>query len=184
MSALRTGLARERLDQMPFRSLRAKFLAINVPLVVAVAATLFAVFELTAYRAGLEELGRKLDVVIASQSAVLADPVWNLNTGQVQLAVAAMTNDSDIAGAVVVDESGGLIAATGAVDEGPESLVAARRIEVFRDGRRRIPVAIGRDAIVRRHGGVLGRSQRCGVREQAFALEIERADDQIGMGLG
>ena len=47
------------LHKLPLRTLQAKFLAINVPIVVLIILVLFALFELTAYQNGIERLENK-----------------------------------------------------------------------------------------------------------------------------
>ncbi|MGI9331799.1 MAG: response regulator, partial [Gammaproteobacteria bacterium] len=123
------------LDRLPLRTLRAKFLAINVPLVVLFTVALFVLFEVTAYRNGLHRLHEKLEKIVTSQGAALSEPVWNLDTAQVKLIIAAMDNEPDLAGAVVTDESGDLLASIGAVTGTRQDLVATRNITFTRDGR-------------------------------------------------
>jgi len=116
------------------RTLQAKFLAINIPLVFVFTLTLFGIFEYNTYRLAMDNLERNLNELAATQSAVLTNPLWNLDDTQINLTLAAMAIDPDVVGARVLDETGEVfdeIGNTEAVDEG--KLIAEREI-VFDEG--------------------------------------------------
>jgi PAS domain S-box-containing protein len=98
---------------LSFHSLQAKFLAITVPLVLLSTIALFAVIQINAQRAAYRGLQSKLQEVVAIQSASLAGPLWNVDEVQVSLILAAMIIDPEILGAVVYDESDGVVAEVG-----------------------------------------------------------------------
>jgi len=105
---------------LPFRSLRAKFLAIAVPLVLLATVGLFAVIQINAQRVATFELQSKLQKMVAIQSALLSEHLWNVDEKQVALILAAMAIDPDVLGAVVYDESGAVVDRVGhlrAVDQ-------------------------------------------------------------------
>lgn len=99
-------------------SLQAKFLVINIPLVLLSTLVLFVIFELATFRTAFEELKNDLREVAATQAAVLADPIWNLNFDQIRLIVAAVSINRDVQGARVYDNRGDLLEefGTGTID--------------------------------------------------------------------
>jgi signal transduction histidine kinase len=99
-----------------FRSLQARFLAINLPLVLLSVVLLFGAFEYNAYTRALDELDAKLERIVASQSAVLAESVWNLDTERIQLILQANADDPDIRSLVVYDDMGNFLGGVGQAD--------------------------------------------------------------------
>ena len=87
-------------------SLRAKFLAINVPLVLLATLSLFTIFEIHTHRSAIQGLRQSLGELVTTQSAALANPLWNLDDTQIQLTLAAIATSSDVIGARVFDETG------------------------------------------------------------------------------
>jgi signal transduction histidine kinase len=120
-----------------FRSLQARFLAINLPLVLASVVLLFGAFEYNAYSRALGELEAKLDRIVASQSAVLAESTWNLDTERIQLILQATADDPDIRAAVVHDDMGNFLGGVGQARETAQSgpLVAGEKIVYSRADR-------------------------------------------------
>ena len=96
-------------------SLRAKFLLVNVPLVVFAMIVLFSFFELNTHRAEYRELENKLSELIDIQSLVVANAQWRLDYEQVRLILQALSIDPDVIGASVDDEFGELVASVGDV---------------------------------------------------------------------
>lgn len=98
-------------DLFTFRMLRTKFLALVIPAVLLCTIVVFGLFELNArYQANLQ-LQRKLDRLVVSQSAVLAESLWVLADRQIELILEALAIDQNVKGAVVYDH-GGLPVAT------------------------------------------------------------------------
>ncbi len=69
------------------RGLQGKFLAIAVPLVLVATFALFALSEAFTYRTAVRDLHSGLDEMVASQSAALSNPLWNLDETQIALAL-------------------------------------------------------------------------------------------------
>ncbi|WP_161958663.1 sensor histidine kinase [Ferruginivarius sediminum] len=113
------------------RSVRASFLAINVPLVLMAMMALFGVFEYTAHKQAMEDLHLKLRRIASNQSAVLAESVWNLDHERVKLILAATADDPDIRGIAVYDDMGNLIGAVGTFDKSRMPGLIAERDIVF-----------------------------------------------------
>ena len=86
------------------RTLRAKFLALIIPLVLISTMIVFGLFELNASREANLRLQEKLDQLVAIQSSVVAESLWNVADEQIKLILAALAIDPDVKGAVVFDE--------------------------------------------------------------------------------
>ncbi len=99
-----------------FRTLRAKFLALIVPLVLLSTVIVFGISELATRREANRKLHAKLVELVEIQSAVLSNSLWNVADEQVKLIVAAIAIDPDVLGAIVYDESNNPIGAVGLVD--------------------------------------------------------------------
>lgn len=97
----------------PDRSLHTKFLLFVMPMISLSIAPVFAYFHLTAYERALTELENKLSNQLIIQSAVLADPLWNVEISQAELIVAALMVDPDVLAVRVQDETGAEIATGG-----------------------------------------------------------------------
>lgn len=106
-----------RTGAMALRSIRAKFLALIMPLFLVSTVIVFGASELTARRDAGRKLQIKLNALAEIQSAVLTEPLWNVADEQVELILKAIAIDPDVQGAVVYDESGTPIAAVGAVED-------------------------------------------------------------------
>lgn len=110
-----------------FRSLRAKFLALIVPLILLSTVIVFGISELNARRDANKKLHAKLQDLVEIQSAVLTEPMWNVADDQVELILKAIAIDSDVLGAVVYDESENPIASIGKIDVMNEEEFFAKR---------------------------------------------------------
>ena len=95
------------------RSLQAKFLAITIPLVLLSTLTLFAIIQFNAQRNANLGLQNKLEELATIQSTSLAGPLWNVDSSQVDLMLAAIAIDPEVLGAIVYDETGEVFAAFG-----------------------------------------------------------------------
>ena len=98
---------------LSFNSIRAKFLAFVVPPMLLSTIAVFGLFEYDTRRDATLELQDKLDKLVAIQSAVLAESLWNLADDQINLILAALAIDPDIEGAAVYDQLGQRIGFTG-----------------------------------------------------------------------
>lgn len=138
-----------------FRSLRAKFLALVLPLLLLSTAGAFGISEYAARTSARAELQGKLHKLVKIQSAVLSEPLWNIANEQIKLILSAAAIDPDVLGARVLDESGTEIARIGNLEE--TALFASRDI-VYVSGND--PQVIGRlelaltDARLRMESGV------------------------------
>ena len=122
-----------------FHSVRAKFLAMTVPLVLTMAVICFAVFEIHARDEARLDLEEKLDKLVNTQSEVLSQPLWDIDREQIALILKALANDPDVTGAAVSDEAGGVLSSMGSIDDRTDNpYVAGRDIVIERNGESRI----------------------------------------------
>ena len=102
---------------LALNSIRAKFLAFVVPLVLISTVVVFGLFEINARRDARLKLEDKLEKLVIFQSAVFSESLWNVADKQIRIILAALAIDPDVLGAAVYDEGGNLSAATGPVEE-------------------------------------------------------------------
>lgn len=94
-------------------SVRAKFLAISIPIAVCLMTVLFGIFEFQTFRAEHLALHEKAEGIAESQSAVLAESLWNVDDARIGLILSTLAVDPDIIGAAVFDDTGKLFHAHG-----------------------------------------------------------------------
>ena len=97
------------------RSLRARFLSINLTIVLAAFVVIVATYEWLNFQAARSELAVKLRTIAASQSIILAEPLAAADTDRVQAIIASSIANSEIAGISVTDVSGRTIDSYGVV---------------------------------------------------------------------
>ena len=102
---------------LSFNTIRAKFLAFVIPLVLLSTIAVFGLFEFDARRDANRMLQDKLDKLVAIQSAVVAKSLWNVADEQIKLILAALAIDPDVESAAVYDERDQLVGFTGSADE-------------------------------------------------------------------
>jgi signal transduction histidine kinase len=110
------GEHKKRSGVFAFRSLRAKFLIVVVPLVLLSTLIVFGLFELNAQRDAHQRLADKLDKLVAIQSAVVAESLWNVADEQIKLILVALATDPDVSAAAVYDDLDILVGWTGDID--------------------------------------------------------------------
>jgi signal transduction histidine kinase/CheY-like chemotaxis protein/HPt (histidine-containing phosphotransfer) domain-containing protein len=119
--------------RLALRSIQARFLAITVSLVLLSTLPLFAVYEFNTHRVALDDLSLDLNELANTQSAVLSDPLWNLDDKQVQLVLAALASNRDVLGARVLDDVGKVFASVGVAGATPRGAEVLVRGIVFND---------------------------------------------------
>jgi adenylate cyclase len=141
-----------------FQSLRAKFLAVVAPLVLFATVVVFGAFEFNAQRDAETRLRDKLNKLVAIQSAVIAESMWNVADDQIKLILAALAIDPDILGAAVYDDQDILVAWTGDVENlEMQPFYAEKEIEYVYDDRAEV---IGRLVIALTDAQVTADAQR------------------------
>jgi PAS domain S-box-containing protein len=102
---------------LSFNSIRAKFLAFVVPLVLLSTIIVFGLFEINARRDANLSLQDKLEELVAVQSEVVAESLWNVADPQINLILAALASDPDVESAAVYDELDRLVGFIGSAEE-------------------------------------------------------------------
>ncbi len=146
-----------KLEFFAFRTLRAKFLALIVPLVLISTVIVFGISELTARREANRKLHAKLDQIVEIQSAVLSESLWNVAEEQIALILAAIAIDTDVLGVIVYDESNNPIASVGAVEAIEQQEFFAEKDITYLSGDD--PEVIGRLALALTDARVRGESE-------------------------
>ena len=144
-----------KLEFFAFRTLRAKFLAVIVPLFLLSTVIVFGISELTARHEANRKLHAKLDQLVEIQSAVVSESLWNVAEEQIELILAAIVIDTDVLGAIVYDESNSPIASVGAVEAIEQQEFFAEKDITYLSGDD--PEVIGRLALALTDARVRGR---------------------------
>ena len=95
------------------RTLQARFLAVNVPLILLSLLTVFGLFEYYTYRVSINELQNRISDMARSQSEVIAESLWHLDHERINVILKAIMVDRDVVAASVDDELGKPLAAIG-----------------------------------------------------------------------
>ncbi len=98
------------------RTLQARFLAVNVPLVILSLVIVLGLLEYFSYRISVHKLHERMDTMVASQSGVIAESLWHLDHERIKVILDAIVVDADVIGAIVDDEMGNPLAFVGMVD--------------------------------------------------------------------
>ena len=122
------------IEVFAFRSLRAKFLALIVPLVLLSTVIVFGIAELAARREANRKLHTKLIEIVEIQSSVLSESLWDVADEQVKLIVAAIAIDPDVLGAIVYDDSNSMVASVGETEALEQQEYFAERDIAYRSG--------------------------------------------------
>ena len=101
---------------LEFRSIRAKFLALIVPFVLLSIFTVFGLVEYNARIAAEQKLQSKLEKLVAIQSAVVSESLWNVADDQIKLILSALEIDPDVLAAAVYDDGEVLVASIGEIE--------------------------------------------------------------------
>lgn len=144
-------------ELLAFRTLRAKFLALMIPLVLLSTTIVFGLYELNASREAESRLRDKLNKVATIQSSVLAEPMWNVANEQIKLILTALATDPDVLGAIVYDESKKIIGSIGTVDSLEQRPFYASREITYTSGSKKS--VIGRLGIAFTDGRLLAETK-------------------------
>lgn len=108
-------------EQVKFRSLGAKLLAIYVPLVCVAAMILFAILEIGNYRSQRVDLVEELHALADVQNSAFVNALWELDTEQIQTMLAELESLAYVRGAAVYDITGEIQGNAGDVENQPEA---------------------------------------------------------------
>ena len=92
-------------DKSRQQTIRGKFLRVTIPLIFLTVIGAFSVVELMNYKNAIDQLHETLAGMIATQSAALATPVWNLDREQIQLSLEAVVANREIVTARIYGEN-------------------------------------------------------------------------------
>ncbi len=100
----------------PVLSLRAKLLAVYLPIVGITLLVFFAALETVNYRNLSAELHSRLEKFVAVQASALSSPLWNYDIASIDAILTAMSREQDLLGAIVYDQDGRVLSSIGPVD--------------------------------------------------------------------
>ncbi len=86
------------------QTIRGKFLRVTIPLIFLTVIGVFSAVELMNHKNAIDQLHETLAGMIATQSAALATPVWNLDREQIQLSLEAVVTNREIVAARIYGE--------------------------------------------------------------------------------
>jgi class 3 adenylate cyclase len=107
---------------------RGKFLRVTIPLIFLTVIGVFSVIELMTHGNALSRLHETLEGMIATQSAALATPLWNLDYDQIQLSLEAIAANREIVAARIYGESGTIMLEVGEERVGEEDILLQRDV--------------------------------------------------------
>jgi class 3 adenylate cyclase/PAS domain-containing protein len=113
------------------QTLRGSFLRVTIPLIFLTVIGVFGVIELMSHRSAVNRLVQTLDSMIATQSAALATPLWNLDHEQIRLSLEAIVTNREVVLARIYGEDGDLMLEVGDLDPPGDPMVL--RLEVVHD---------------------------------------------------
>ncbi len=135
------------------RTLRAKLLAIYVPLVGLSVLAAFIVFAIMYYVGQREDLAHRLDRVMDLQSSAIAEALWQYDTDKINALLVELGKIPDLEGVVVHDQTGEIVASVGRIDdaepERPE--FRAERSLIYKSGKIEDPVGTWVATVHTRH---------------------------------
>ena len=108
-------------EQVKFRSLSTKLLAIYVPLVCVTAFFLFALLEMENYQSQRVDLVNEINELAKVQNSSFVEALWELDTEQIQSMLEELKSLDYVRGAVVYDLVGEVQGLVGDVVSEPEA---------------------------------------------------------------
>jgi class 3 adenylate cyclase/HAMP domain-containing protein len=101
------------VDKSKQQTIRTKFLRVTIPLIFLTVIGVFSAVELMTHKNAIDQLHETLAGMIATQSAALATPVWNLDREQIQLSLEAVVTNREIVAVRIYGEDGTLMLEAG-----------------------------------------------------------------------
>ncbi len=105
------------------QTLRGSFLRVTIPLIFLTVIGVFGVIELMTHRSAVNRLEQTLESMIATQSAALATPLWNLDHEQIRLSLEAIVTNREVVLARIYGEDGDLMLEVGDLDTPGDPIV-------------------------------------------------------------
>ena len=116
------------MDKSRQQTIRGKFLRITIPLIFLTVIGAFSVVELMTHKNAIDQLHETLAGMIATQSAALATPVWNLDREQIQLSLEAVVTNREILAARIYGEDRTLMLEIGDLAVSGDHMILRRDI--------------------------------------------------------
>ncbi|MCH8002494.1 MAG: hypothetical protein IIA34_12650, partial [Proteobacteria bacterium] len=116
------------MDESRQQTIRGKFLRVTIPLIFLTIIGVFSVVELLTHKNAIDQLHETLAGMIATQSAALATPVWNLDREQIQLSLEAVVTNREIVAARIYGEDGTLMLEVGDLAASGDLMILRRDI--------------------------------------------------------
>jgi class 3 adenylate cyclase/PAS domain-containing protein len=105
------------------QTLRGSFLRVTIPLIFLTVIGVFGVIELITHKSAVNRLEQTLESMIATQSAALATPLWNLDHEQIRLSLEAIVTNREVVLARIYGEDGDLMLEAGDLDTPGDPIV-------------------------------------------------------------
>ena len=116
------------MDESRQQTIRGKFLRVTIPLIFLTIIGVFSVVELLTHKNAIDQLHETLAGMIATQSAALATPLWNLDREQIQLSLEAVVTNREIVAARIYGEDGTLMLEVGDLAASGDLMILRRDI--------------------------------------------------------
>ncbi len=116
------------MDKPRQQTIRGKFLRVTIPLIFLTVIGVFSVVELMTHKNAIDQLHETLAGMIATQSAALATPVWNLDREQIQLSLEAVVTNREIVAARIYGEDSTLMLEVGDLAASGDHMILQRDI--------------------------------------------------------
>ncbi len=156
------------------QTIRGKFLRVTIPLIFLTVIGVFSAVELMTHRNALDQLHDTLAAMIATQSAALATPLWDLDREQIGLSLEAVVTNKEIVAARIYGEDRTLMLEVGDLTASGDHMILQRDI-VYGGGDG--PQTIGRLEFVATRQSVWERTRlrlfiAAGIALLAVAMEV------------
>jgi len=110
------------------QTIRGKFLRVTIPLIFLTVIGVFSAVELMTHRNALDQLHDTLAAMIATQSAALATPLWDLDREQIGLSLEAVVTNKEIVAARIYGEDRTLMLEVGDLTASGDHMILQRDI--------------------------------------------------------
>ena len=156
------------------QTIRGKFLRVTIPLIFLTVIGVFSAVELMTHKNALDQLHDTLAGMIATQSAALATPLWDLDREQIRLSLEAVVTNREIVAARIYGEDRTLMLEVGDLTTSGDHMILQRDI-VYGGGDG--PQTIGRLEFVATRQSVWERTRlrhfiAAGIALLAVAMEV------------
>jgi len=162
------------VDTSKQHTIRGKFLRVTIPLIFLTVIGVFSAVELMTHKNAIDQLDETLAGMIATQSAALAAPLWNIDREQIRLSLEAVVTNREIVAARIYGEDGAIMLEAGDPAASGDHMILRRDIVYDADS---MPKTIGQLEFVTTRQSVWERTRlrlfiAAGIALLAVAMEI------------